>query len=70
MTALDRLIKADGVQGGTIHGYNRRFGRDVTAFQTFDEWKELADRLLDEGKLGEARLAIAVLLDVAAEGLK
>lgn len=59
MTNLDRLLEADGKQGGTIHDYNRRFGVDCTHFG-MDDWTPLAKRLSEAGQFDAARLALAV----------
>ncbi len=56
MTALERLIKAEGLQGGTIHEYNRRFGEDVTEYGSKD-FGALALRMIEAEKFDLAKLA-------------
>lgn len=57
MTNLERLIKAEGVQGGTIHDYERRtkctklMGKSLTELDNDKgDFNTLANLLIDEGK--------------------
>ena len=56
MTALERLIKAEGVQGGVIHTYNRMFGEDVSNYGP-EELAALSRRMMDAEKFDLAKLA-------------
>lgn len=58
MTALERLCKAEGVQGGVIHSYNRMFGEDVTYYER-EDFFDLAARMALQRNADLARLALA-----------